>query len=466
MKTQKLTRSIGLMTAISIVVGNMIGSGFFKSPQQIASVANPQITILTWLVSIIGIMLITYSYANLGSKYTETGGPILYASKALGKPMGFVSAWLWWVTSWIGNAAIVTLAANQIQILIPAIEGPNASLVLKLALILIFTYFNVIGVKEAGKISLLTTIIKISIFIGVAILGIFALNLDNYNTVSESAAEVIKENNNPTFSMFTAAFIYIMWAFTGIESATLTGGEIKNPEKNIKRSTLLGVLTVSSIYLIVSVILMGVLSQDELANSKSVYTDAIIKIFNQSGNVGFTNAVGVMINGAILVSVVGALSGWFLTTARSSYSAAENGFFPKVFGKVSAKYKTPINSIIISNALTAGLIIITFIAALIINDAEAVGKEFDYITAVAAFFNIPTYLITIISEYVILKKAKSLGLSTKIRIITAAIVALIFIYFGYLGAGVPPIYWQFSIISILLGIPIYMYSRKYNSNNK
>jgi amino acid transporter len=211
---------------------------------------------------------------------------------------------------------------------------------------------------------------------------------------------------------------------------------------------------------------MGVLSQDELANSKSVYTDAIIKIFNQSGNVGFTNAVGVMINGAILVSVVGALSGWFLTTARSSYSAAENGFFPKVFGKVSAKYKTPINSIIISNALTAGLMIITFIAALIIKDAEAVGKEFDYITAVAAFFNIPTYLITIISEYVILKKAKSLGLSTKIRIITAAIVALIFIYFGYLGAGVPPIYWQFSIISILLGIPIYMYSRKYNSNNK
>jgi APA family basic amino acid/polyamine antiporter len=463
MKKQKLARNIGLATAISIVVGNMIGSGFFKSPQQIASVANPGMTVVTWIVSILGIMLITYSYANLGTKYQETGGPVLYASKALGKEMGFLSAWLWWVTSWIGNAAIVTLAANQIQLLIPAINDANSAFALKLALIAIFTYFNVIGVKEAGKISLLTTIIKLSIFIGVAILGIFALNLGNYSTLSPDANEVIQQANsigqNSNFAMFSAAFIYIMWAFTGIESATLTGGEIKDPEKNIKRSTLFGVLTVSAIYLIVSVILMGVLSQEELSNSKSVYTDAIVKIFNQSGNEKFTSSVATIINGAILVSVVGALSGWFLTTARSSYSAAENGFFPKTFGKVSSKYKTPINSIIISNALTALLIVITYIVSMSY-DPEAVGKEFDYITSIAAFFNLPTYLITVISEYVILKKASELNIPAKIRIIAAVIVSIVFIYFGYLGAGVPSIYWQFSIIAILIGLPVYFYSRK------
>lgn len=459
MKQKSLKRDLGIITATSIVIGNMIGSGFFKAPSQLARINTPAMTIFAWVVSIIGIMFITWSYGNLATKYPRAGGPVAYAEEAMGKFGGFTVSWIWWVTSWIGNAAIVTLAALYLGEIIPALNNENAQFVIKVSLISIFTIINLMGVKEAGRISLITTILKLSVFIGFGLIGIFFIDINNYQTVSQGATEFISENStNPQLAMFSSAFIIIMWAFTGIESATLTGGEIKNPEKNIKRSTILGVAGVSFIYLVISIIMMGVLSQEELASTVTPFSTGFQKIVNNSAI-----PVELFINIAILISIIGALSGWFLTTARSAYAAAINGYFPKLFSEVNQK-QTPSKSIIISGLLTLSLIVVTYVANIIIGDPQAVSTEFDNITYVAAFFNLPTYLTTVISEIIILKREKTIKISSILRLSIALIVSIVFIYFGYLGTTVPLHYWIFSLIAILIGIPIFINSLRENAD--
>ena len=104
-----LKRELGLGAATAIVIGNMMGSGIFTSPQTLAQVGNPTTTVFAWIITGIGSILLALSFANLGTLYPSTGGPIVYTGQAFGPFMSFLVAWTFWIGSWIGNAAIIQL---------------------------------------------------------------------------------------------------------------------------------------------------------------------------------------------------------------------------------------------------------------------------------------------------------------------------------------------------------------------
>ena len=119
-----LKRELSLSAATAIVVGNMIGSGIFTAPQSLAQAANP-LTIIAWVITGIGSLLLALSFANLGSRYPETGGPIVYTQKAFGEFTGFLIAWTFWIGSWIGNSAIITAIMRYLTYFFPVLSTNN-----------------------------------------------------------------------------------------------------------------------------------------------------------------------------------------------------------------------------------------------------------------------------------------------------------------------------------------------------
>ena len=147
MEERSLKKEISLFMATMLVCGNMIGSGVFMLPSTLAQVSGPGATIIAWIITTIGSILIAISFANLGTKYPSTGGAYQYTKEAFGDFAGFLSAWLYWNGSWIGNAAIIVAITSYASAVIPALSNPMISIIFSSAIVWIFTIVNILSVK-------------------------------------------------------------------------------------------------------------------------------------------------------------------------------------------------------------------------------------------------------------------------------------------------------------------------------
>lgn len=436
MKQEGLKRELGLAAATAIVVGNMMGSGIFTSPQSLAQVASPWITTVAWLITGIGSVLLALSFANLGSKYPETGGPIVYTHRAFGEFMAFLVAWTFWIGSWIGNAAIITAIIRYLTPFFPVLKT-NPPLTFLVASIILwgFTYINYRGVKEAGFIGIITTVLKLGVIFIFMLIALFGFNAQNLKTVATPDVS--------GWGALPSAIAVTLWSFLGLESAAISGGEIKNPEKNIKRSTFLGTLFAAIIYLFLSILAMGALPQAELAASEAPLASIINHI--TGGTWG-----GMFISLGIVISAGGAMSGWVLTTARLSFAAGQDRLFPEYFAKVHPKYHTPYTSLIVTSIATNLLLSLNYFGDL--------TSTFDFMINLATAAFIPAYALTTCAE--ILLTFKKVHHMTPLRFIRYSFLSLLaFIYAIYIiyGAGAESAMWVFLLMFI--GVPFYVYQK-------
>ncbi|MGL5416826.1 MAG: APC family permease [Clostridium sp.] len=432
MEERNMKKEISLFMATMLVCGNMIGSGVFMLPATLASVSGPMATMIAWTITTIGSILIALSFANLGSKYPETGGAYQYTKSAFGEFAGFLSAWLYWNGSWIGNAAIIVTLSSYSAAVIPALHNPLISIIYTSAVLWIFTIINIIGVEKAGKLQSFATVFKIGFFVVFIIIAF--LNFDPNNIIP-----LIPEGKG--LNTIPLAATATLWAFVGMESATVTAGEIKNPKRNVKRSTIYGILIASAIYILISFASMGAMSNAELSKSSAPLTDILTKILGSS--------VGKPITIAVVVCILGTTIGWLLSTARVAYAAGQDGVFPKFFGKLHPKYKTPVN------ALVAGSILVNIL--LIMNYQQSMVDAFTFITILATLSFLPVYLLTASAEIMLMFRGAT-EFNFKIFIKKAIIPLLAFVYaiWTIYGSGAEIVMWGF--ILLLLGIPFYIYN--------
>ncbi|MGL4800422.1 MAG: amino acid permease [Cellulosilyticaceae bacterium] len=437
-----LKRELGLAAATAIVVGNMMGSGIFTSPQSLAQVASPIVTIVAWMITGIGSVLLALSFANLGSKYPSTGGPIVFTHKAFGEFMAFLVAWTFWIGSWIGNAAIITAIIRYLTPFIPSLRTNGALAFILSSLILwTFTYINYKGVKQAGVVSIVTTILKLGVIFVFMIIAIIGFNPEYLGTYS--SPEVTGWGALP------AAIAVTLWSFIGLESAAISGGEIKNPEKNIKRSTFLGTLFAAVIYLFLSVLAMGGLPQAELAASEAPLASIINHVTGATWG-------GAFISLGIVISAAGAMSGWVLTTARLSFAAGQDGLFPKFFAKVHPKHHTPYTSLIVTSICTNLLLILNYVSDL--------TSAFDFMINLATLAFIPAYALTAAAEILLtFKKEHKLTLLSFVKHGFLSLIAFIYAIYIIYGSGAESAMWVFLLMFI--GIPFYIY-KKIQSNQE
>jgi APA family basic amino acid/polyamine antiporter len=175
----KLKRSMGLWMATALVVGNMIGSGVFLLPASLAGAAGP-VSILAWVFTGAGAVLLALVFANLGRAFPRTGGPYAYARRAFGDFVGFQTAWGYWIAVWAGNAAIATAFVGYLAVFWPQVGTSNAlGAIVAVGVIWLVTAINVLGVRESGRVQVVTTILKFVPLAVIGVIGLFFIDGDN-----------------------------------------------------------------------------------------------------------------------------------------------------------------------------------------------------------------------------------------------------------------------------------------------
>jgi basic amino acid/polyamine antiporter, APA family len=343
----KLKRSMGLWMATALVIGNMVGSGVFLLPSSLAGAAGP-VSIIAWIFTGAGAMLLALVFARLGRTYPRTGGPYVYARRAFGDFVGFQTAWGYWIAAWAGNAAITVAFIGYLAVFWPALATHNllAALV-GIGVIWLLTFINILGVREGAQVQFITTVLKFVPLAIIAVIGLFFMKSGNLTPFAPHG----------TGKAISAAAPLTLWAFIGLESATVTAGEVKDPERTIPRATMIGTAVTTVVYIVATVAIMGVIPADTLAGSTSPFADAAGVMFGGS----WDKVIALV----AMAATFGALNGWIMLQGRVPMAAAEDGLFPREFAKVHGERKTPVFGLIVSSVLLTGLMLMNYTKGLV-----------------------------------------------------------------------------------------------------
>ncbi|MEZ5824973.1 MAG: amino acid permease [Geminicoccaceae bacterium] len=267
-------KRLGLWMCTALVVGNMIGSGVFVLPAALA--AYGPISIAGWIVTSSGAIVLALIFGRLARLVSRTGGPYAYTRDAFGEYAGFMIAWGYWIALWAGNAAVAVAFAGYVGFLVPAIASSQiASLATALAAIWLLTWINVRGVREAGLVQVSTTILKIVPLGMVGILGL--AHVDNAYFSPANVSDVSDINAVAACAALT------LWAFLGLESATVPAGNVERPERTIPLATVIGTTLAATVYILVTIVAFGVLPTADLRASTAPLAEIATVMWGGAG---------------------------------------------------------------------------------------------------------------------------------------------------------------------------------------
>jgi len=428
-----LKRGLGIWMATALVIGNMIGSGVFLLPASLAATAGP-VSIIAWVFTGIGAMLLALVFARLGRTYPKTGGPYVYARKAFGDFIGFETAWMYWINAWVGNAAIAIAFAGYLVVFWPSASTYWVATLLAIGLVWLMTIVNVMGVRQAGIVQLVTTIVKFVPLVLIAFLGLFHMHSSNFTPFALTHG----------FDWgISAAALLTLWAFIGLESATIPAEEVKDPEKTIPRSTILGTGVTTIVYLVSTIALFGMIATASLAKSTSPFADGANVIFGGTWAGKFIAVVA-------MFSIAGVLNGWILLQGRVPLAAAQDGLFPKKFAEVDEKRATPVYGIVASSVL------ITILLALNFSQKSSIVNLFTDVIIIATLAALVPYVFSAAAEvYLFFADRPSFTGVNFARSTVIAFLALAYSCWAIWGAGFKPVTEGFMLM--LAGIPVYLW---------
>lgn len=423
---------LGLWMLTALVAGNMIGSGIFLLPASLASYGS--ISLLSWVFTSIGALLIALVFAKLSNIMPKIGGPYAYCREAYGEFIGFQMAYNYWIALWVGNAAIAVAFVGYLGVFWPAINtNPELAFVVSAGSVWLMTLVNVMGIRHAGMVQLVTTILKLLPLILIATVGLLFFHpqyLAHFNTSGQS-----------NFSALSSAATLTLWAFIGLESATVPAENVVNPERNIARATIFGVLIASAVYILSTVAVMGVIPANELAHSNAPYADAARIMFGPIGNI-------VVAVGAI-ISCLGALNGWTLLQGQVPMAAARDGIFPKSFAKVTSRH-TPAFGLIFTSILVTLLLLLTVHKSLI--------HQFTFIILLATLASLIPYFFTTMAELIIfIKHPERIARKKVLGSVIIAILAAIYAFWTIAGSGKDTVFY--GILLFFSSVPVYVWMK-------
>ncbi|SDB64688.1 amino acid/polyamine/organocation transporter, APC superfamily [Flavobacteriaceae bacterium MAR_2010_188] len=429
-------QKIGLITSTSLVIGNMIGVGIFVLPAALASYGS--ISLLGWIFTAAGALVLAKIFGNCSKIIVnQSGGPYTYARAGFGDFIGFLVAWGYWLSIWISNSAIAIAIVGALTFFFPDLETNNVlRLLLGLGFIWLFAFINSRGIKSSGRIQVITTVLKILPLIFVIIVGLFFFKFENF-----PAFNITGETDLTALATVATLTLY---AFMGIESATVPAENVDNPEITVSQATMLGSIITTIIYILGTVVLFGILPVDLLQNSAAPFAEAAKMIGGEYS--GYFVAVGVIISG------LGVLNGWTLIMGQIPLATAKDGLFPKIF-KRENKQGAPIFGIIIGSVLTSLLLIMNFTDGLV--------DQFKFIVEIAVFVVLVPYLI-VAAAYVMILIDRNLHFNNRIKTFLLGGIGMAFSIWAIYGSGRDTVFYGF--LMLILGIPCYLII-KWNSRN-
>ena len=380
-----------------------------------------------------GAICLGLTFAKLARLAPATGGPYAYTRMAYGDFAGFLIAWGYWISIWASLPVIAIAFAGAMFDLLPGLHNRTMAAVLTLGAIWAVVLVNLRGVKEAGMFAQITTYTKLIPFAAIALVGLFYVDTSNFSDFNPSGKSL--------FGASAALAPLTMFAFLGLESATVPAGDVVDPKRTIPRSTVLGITIATLLYVFGTIAVMGVVPREQLVHSVAPFSDAARVMWGPWG--------ATVISIAVIVSAIGALNGWTLLMGQVPMAAAQDRLFPPLFGQLSSR-GVPAVGIVIS-AIFATLLVLS----------QVVGPS-----GFSAFYNLVVGLSTMaaVVPYAFcalatgLVAAHAAGGGAVPRLGAIEVIAFVFAVFTLYGCGAQPVLYGFMML--VLGIPIYVWQRR------
>ena len=429
-------QKIGLISATSLVVGNMIGAGVFVLPAALSKYGS--IGLIGWLISAFGAIVLAIIFSSLSKIISDkSGGPYVYSKNGFGDFIGFLVAWGYWVCTWIGNGAIVISVIGASGFFFPTItNNPVFSVTYGISIIWILTYINTRGIKDSAIVQIITTLLKLFPILIVIVFGIFFFDISNFPKFNLT--------NNSDISIVPIVASLTLYAFLGIESASIPAENVKNPKKNIPKATMIGTLICVLVYFSGTAILFGVLPVEIMQNSPAPFVDAAEKI----GGKYMASFVGL----GTIIAGIGALNGWILMTGQMPMAASKDKLFPEVFGKQNSK-GVPLLGLIIGSVLTSFV--------MLMNYNDSLVNQFEFLILLSTFICLVPYLFTAASFSLI--SLRNFQNGKLIKNIIISVFGFLFSIWAIYGSGKESVFYGF--ILLLSGIPLYVYIKWKNNRS-
>tara|TARA_R110002049_G_scaffold44913_1_gene131399 strand:- start:2340 stop:3647 length:1308 start_codon:yes stop_codon:yes gene_type:complete len=421
-------QKIGLITSTSLVVGNMIGAGIFLLPATLAKYGS--ISILGWLFTAAGAMVLAKIFSNMSRIFPSiSGGPYAYSKAGFGDFIGFLVAWGYWISIWVSNAALVTAIISALSVFFPELKTNSILAVsIGLGIIWLLTWINSRGVSASGKFQVITTVLKLTPLVFVILLGVFYFDINNFPSFNVTGSSDLVA--------LSGAATLTLYAFLGIESASIPAGSVKNPEKTIPRATMLGTIISTLVYILGTVVLFGMLPIDVLQNSPAPFADA--------GKIIGGDYAGYFVAAGAAIAALGCLNGWILLSGQLPMATAKDNMFPRVF-KRENKNGAPYLGLIIGSILTS--------VVMLMNYTKGLVDQFSFIANLVVFAALIPYLF-VAAAYIIVRIEKKLHFNNALKTFILGSLGFAYALWAIYGSGNDTVFFGFLLL--MAGVPFYV----------
>jgi APA family basic amino acid/polyamine antiporter len=328
-----LLRALGRWDLLALVINGIVGAGIFGLPAKVQALLGVfGLAAIGVCAAIIGFVILCF--AEVASRFAETGGPFVYAGAAFGPFAGFLTGWVLWVARVTGCCAICNLLLQYIAYIRPDFNQGVGRAMTASAIIGSLTVIHFLGVKRAALFGNIVTVVKLTpliIFVGI---GLFHMDLGSFVPATP-----------PINANFAEAVLLLSFAFVGWESVVVSAGEARSPQRDLPLALIAGLCLVALLYLLIQAVCIGTLPQ--LATSERPIVDAARAFLGPHG--------AMLITLGAAVSMIGTLNGSMLTISRLPYAMAEAGQLPRALAAIHPRYRTPHVAVVFSAALVLGL---------------------------------------------------------------------------------------------------------------
>ncbi|MFV3128326.1 amino acid permease [Niveispirillum sp. KHB5.9] len=364
-------QKIGPLAAGMIVAGNMIGSGVFLLPASLGAIGS--ITIIGWVVVLAGCLLLGWVCSALAMLRPSGLGLTGYVHDALGRYLGFQSAFVYWISTWFGNVAIALAVTGYLGTFVPAMKVPAVLAGATIAIIWLMTIVNLSGAKLIARFEGVALVLGLAPILLVGAFGWVWFNPDIF------AASWNVTGGSDTHAI-TASLGLIIWAFLGLESAAVVAAVVKRPERDVPLATAGGILLAGLTYIIACTALSGVMPAAEMAASTAPFADVAARIWGP--------VAASILAVCAMVKAAGTLAGWMLVGAETAEAAAQLGLFPRTLSKIN-RHGAPSRNLIV----TAVLMSVVCLATL----SGTLGEQFSMVVNMAVILNVLVYAYACLS---------------------------------------------------------------------
>jgi APA family basic amino acid/polyamine antiporter len=443
-------RGLGLVSATTIVMGSMIGSGIFIVSADIArQVKSPGLLIVCWLVAAILTIIAALSYGELAAAMPHAGGQYVYLREAFGKLWGFLYGWTLFTVIQTGTIAAVAVAfAKYAGVFFPWISatnhllGPFTSQQFVATLVIVFLSFvNTRGIRTGATVQNVFTFAKVASLLGLFLLGIFLGRNPQAVAVNFGDFWHGADFSFATIALVGTAMVGPLFSADAWNNVTFTAGEVRNPHRNLPLSLGLGVGIVCALYIACNFVYLSALTLPQIQNAPEdrVATAVVAAMF---GPVATS-----LMAGAIMISTFGCVNGMILSGARVYYTMAHDGLFFRRAGELDQRTHVPASAILMQCVWTVLLAL-----------SGQYGDLLDYVIFAVLLF----YILTIAGLFRLRRTRpemerpyRAVGYPVLPALyIAAATVIEIFLLWN------KPAYSVRGLILVLLGVPVYFLSRR------